>query len=368
MLHPNYISTTSITSYPFAMHMPGKTAYSLSIEQEELLSKMVKYTQNITYPFGMQMPGRSFSSGSYAYGFQGQEKDDEIKGDGNSINYKYRVHDPRLGRFLSVDPLAPDYPWNSPYAFSENRVIDGIDLEGLEYVSVHHYANGAVAKKEIYKMTSKDVKRLGGTTAGIHNSVAYGSGGKGIVHYYYNDNGDRTDTYWEQRQTGFKSNMEYHGLYSGGGSVTYDGLENSTNYNFNMQPIDWGDAIAKRHDMDYAEVASENYAGYLDDVRTLQADIDMVARIDELVANSTAFGKQNGPEGVEIPVRTSYSTEMDFTLIGQKALISSLATYKQWKIDNKLGNDDRYKDNRKAFGKAHPVTAKFLDQTPAAKK
>lgn len=28
------------------------------------------------------------------------------------------------------------YPWNSSYAFSENRVIDGIDLEGLEFSKV----------------------------------------------------------------------------------------------------------------------------------------------------------------------------------------------------------------------------------------
>ncbi len=57
-----------------------------------------------------------------------------MKGAGNSVNYKYRVHDARLGRFLSIDPLAPEYPWNSPYAFSENRVIDGVELEGLEYL------------------------------------------------------------------------------------------------------------------------------------------------------------------------------------------------------------------------------------------
>lgn len=42
------------------------------------------------------------------------------------------MHDPRLGRFLSVDPLAPEYPWNSPYAFAENRVISALELEGLE--------------------------------------------------------------------------------------------------------------------------------------------------------------------------------------------------------------------------------------------
>lgn len=43
------------------------------------------------------------------------------------------MYDTRIAKFLSVDPLAPDYPWNSTYAFAENRVIDGNDLEGLEY-------------------------------------------------------------------------------------------------------------------------------------------------------------------------------------------------------------------------------------------
>jgi hypothetical protein len=35
-----------------------------------------------------------------------------------------------------VDPLATTYPWNSPYAFSENRVIDAIELEGGEKLIV----------------------------------------------------------------------------------------------------------------------------------------------------------------------------------------------------------------------------------------
>jgi muramidase (phage lysozyme) len=61
------------------------------------------------------------------------EGDSEVKGEGNSVNYKYRMHDPRIGRFFTVDPLASKYPHNSPYAFSENRVIDGVELEGLEF-------------------------------------------------------------------------------------------------------------------------------------------------------------------------------------------------------------------------------------------
>lgn len=49
-------------------------------------------------------------------------------------NYKYRMHDPRVGRFFSVDPLASKYPHNSVYAFSENKVIHMIELEGLEAI------------------------------------------------------------------------------------------------------------------------------------------------------------------------------------------------------------------------------------------
>ena len=80
----------------------------------------------------MLVPNRHGSSNSYRYGFQGQEKDDEIKGEGNSLNYTFRMHDPRVGRFFAVDPLFRAYPFNSPYAFSENRVIDAIELEGGE--------------------------------------------------------------------------------------------------------------------------------------------------------------------------------------------------------------------------------------------
>lgn len=75
--------------------------------------------------------------GSYFYGFQGQLHDDEIKGKGNSISYKYRMHDARIGRFFAVEPLSDKFPHNSPYAFSENRVIDAIELEGIENIRVH---------------------------------------------------------------------------------------------------------------------------------------------------------------------------------------------------------------------------------------
>lgn len=84
----------------------------------------------------MLLPNRHGNSSDYRYGFQGQEMDNEVKGEGNSVNYKYRMHDPRVGRFFALDPLAGQYSYNSPYAFSENRVIDSKELEGAER---YHY-------------------------------------------------------------------------------------------------------------------------------------------------------------------------------------------------------------------------------------
>lgn len=107
-------------------------------------------SQSDYFPFGMVYSNTDFyvdpvtgedvaivSDNDYRYSFQGQEKDDEIKGENNSVNYKYRIHDPRIGRFFAVDPLEASYPWNSPYAFSENRVLDAIELEGLECFGIH---------------------------------------------------------------------------------------------------------------------------------------------------------------------------------------------------------------------------------------
>jgi hypothetical protein len=42
------------------------------------------------------------------------------------------MHDPRIGRFFAVDPLASKYPHYTPYSFSGNKVIANVELEGLE--------------------------------------------------------------------------------------------------------------------------------------------------------------------------------------------------------------------------------------------
>ena len=92
----------------------------------------VKSSQDY-YPFGMIMPGRNVtSSDGYKFGFNGQEKDDEIKGASNSYSFTFRIYDPRMCRWLSMDPMTKSYPWYTPYQFAGNKPIGAIDLEGLE--------------------------------------------------------------------------------------------------------------------------------------------------------------------------------------------------------------------------------------------
>ena len=88
------------------------------------------------FPFGWSMPDRSFSADAYRFGFNGKENDREY---GSQLvqDYGFRIYNPSIGKFLSVDPLTADYPSHTPYAFAMNRVIDGIDLDGLEWQPVN---------------------------------------------------------------------------------------------------------------------------------------------------------------------------------------------------------------------------------------
>jgi RHS repeat-associated protein len=58
------------------------------------------------YPFGMQHTGAAGSYNlisDYRYGYNGKEKDNEIKGEANSLDYGARIYDPRVGRWMCTD-------------------------------------------------------------------------------------------------------------------------------------------------------------------------------------------------------------------------------------------------------------------------
>ncbi|WP_286920125.1 DUF6443 domain-containing protein [Flavobacterium sp. UBA4197] len=75
----------------------------------------------------------------FKYKYQGQERQEEIGLNWDS--FKWRNYDYAIGRFMSIDPLAEDYTYQSTYAFAENKVISHRELEGLEGVWFQNVLN-----------------------------------------------------------------------------------------------------------------------------------------------------------------------------------------------------------------------------------
>lgn len=86
-----------------------------------------------TYAFGSPLVGRQANANTYRYGFNGKENDNET----STQDYGMRIYNPRLGRFLSVDPLTAKFSMLTPYQFASNTPIQAIDLDGLEAVKYH---------------------------------------------------------------------------------------------------------------------------------------------------------------------------------------------------------------------------------------
>jgi len=103
---------------------------------------------------------------SYNVKYQGQERQDEFGLNWDS--FKWRNYDFAIGRFFNVDPLSEEYSYQSHYNFSENRVIDGRELEGLEWKSIKNedgsstrqftvqlVNNSSLSEKQMSKLITK---------------------------------------------------------------------------------------------------------------------------------------------------------------------------------------------------------------------
>ena len=122
------------------------------------LSEVLQMTNY--YPFGMEHQGHgwTFIGPENLEKFQGQESHPDF--DLNFSEFRWRSHQSDLGRFTSIDPLSEFYPHNSTYAFSENKLISGVELEGLE---------------KIYFMNSYTMKLGGGAFTSL-TQIDYGAG------------------------------------------------------------------------------------------------------------------------------------------------------------------------------------------------
>lgn len=102
----------------------------------------------------MLVPNKHASTDTYRYGFNGMEKDDEIKGgEGNSLDFGARMLDPRAGRWFSKDNIVK--PWLSPYQFASGNPVNHIDPDGNDEIHFSYYISQFLDKdgKAQYQLT-----------------------------------------------------------------------------------------------------------------------------------------------------------------------------------------------------------------------
>jgi len=128
------------------------------------------------------------------YKYQGQERQDELGLNWDS--FKWRNYDSAIGRFISIAPLTEEYAYNSPYAFQENKMGMGRELEGLELAPSNPTASfgGWISSKydsavsSVQTATSNIVKSVsigkttdrrgsGGSGGSANSGVAFSDGG-----------------------------------------------------------------------------------------------------------------------------------------------------------------------------------------------
>ena len=174
--HYNYV-------YQYKDHL-GNIRMNFAVDPKSQQIKILE--ENHYYPFGLKhanyhssrMEFREENAAvalkedpnaalKYDYKFQGQERQDELGLNWDS--FKWRNYDYAIGRFMNIDPLAEKYAYQSPYNFSENRVIDGRELEGLEWQnfrttgknpgSLTQKVPSANAQQQHYSVTVADSKK-----------------------------------------------------------------------------------------------------------------------------------------------------------------------------------------------------------------
>jgi RHS repeat-associated protein len=235
VIQPCYFTT--IGSSRFGMYKPsvqegaqtlGKRNYELSNHLGNVLAVI---TDNIHmagdsvwttvsrtsdyYPFGLDMEGRSLrdtTALATRYGFNGKEKDPSVEWGSATYDYGFRIYNPTIAKFLSVDPLTQSYPELTPYQFASNSPISGIDLDGHEFVLkiyspiLSEKFNKAVNENDIYEQrritnyalntkfssnwverATKDVGSPAGNSAATLTRDDNVNGVKVVTYGYYNN-------------------------------------------------------------------------------------------------------------------------------------------------------------------------------------
>ncbi len=158
--HPEGIVEKEADGYKYVYQIKDiwrntRITYSDANKDGVIATSEIKREQNY-YPFGLEHQGynstiRGAKNNHITY--QGQEFTEDLGL--NTHEWRYRVSDPTTGRFWQIDPLAEDYMYNSTYAFQENKMGMGIELEGLEKVDFPD-----LTESQLYAEISQEAKAI----------------------------------------------------------------------------------------------------------------------------------------------------------------------------------------------------------------
>lgn len=92
-----------------------------------------------------------FSRRRYVFGFNGMEKDDEVKGAGNHLSFGDYGLDVRTGRRWNIDPLSIKFPYESNYSYVSNNPVIYRDADGQKKTIYLKYINEMTGETKIFE-------------------------------------------------------------------------------------------------------------------------------------------------------------------------------------------------------------------------
>lgn len=115
---------------------------------------------------------------AYRYLYGGMEREDQLTGQvGGHYDFGARIYDPRLGRWLSIDPLVFKYPYLTPYHYVGNSPMAFVDTDGRDFeLYIDHENKSIEVKFTIY--TNKHVNSANQIT---DNSTMHAQAGVSVI-------------------------------------------------------------------------------------------------------------------------------------------------------------------------------------------
>jgi RHS repeat-associated protein len=122
-------------------------------------------------------------SPGYRYGFNGYERDDEVKGSENSTDFGDRMYDNRLGRMFKPDPFEFAYPGTTPYGGMGSNPIVNTDVGGKLVILINGFGFGRSTMPATKRYTCWDAQMRQNIAATLKDNKAiyFNGSSKGLL-------------------------------------------------------------------------------------------------------------------------------------------------------------------------------------------